>query len=56
MLPVVRDAPEVTIQILIYTVMTVATSLVLWPVAHMGWIYVVVAVASGAVFIVEAAQ
>lgn len=29
MLPVVRDAPEVTIQILIYTVMTVATSLVL---------------------------
>lgn len=56
MLPVVRDAPEVAIQILIYTVMTVAISLVLWPVAHMGWIYVVVAVVSGAVFIVEAAQ
>jgi protoheme IX farnesyltransferase len=36
--------------------MTVAISLVLWPVAHMGWIYVVVAVVSGAVFIVEAAQ
>ncbi|MES6221784.1 heme o synthase [Cutibacterium acnes] len=56
MLPVVRDAPEVAVQILIYAVMTVATTLVLWPVAHMGWIYVVVAVVSGAVFIVEAAQ
>ncbi|GAE75098.1 heme O synthase [Cutibacterium acnes JCM 18918] len=36
MLPVVRDAPEVAIQILIYTVMTVAISLVLWPVAIWG--------------------
>ena len=28
----------------------------LWPVAHMGWVYLVVAVVSGAVFIVEAVQ
>ena len=56
MLPVVKEAPEVAVQILVYTVMTVATSLLLWPVAHMGWVYLVVAVVSGAVFIVEAVQ
>ncbi|WP_235842551.1 heme o synthase [Cutibacterium modestum] len=56
MLPVVREAPEVAVQILVYTVATVATSLVLWPVAHTGWIYGVVAVLAGAVFIVEAVQ
>ena len=56
MLPVVRDAPEVTIQILIYTVMTVATSLVFgrWPIwggstSSSQW-------RQAAVFIVEAAQ
>ena len=38
------------------TVLTVATSLVLWPVAHTGWLYPLVAGVCGAWFIVEAAM
>ena len=56
MLPVVKGAPAVAIQVLVYTVATVAISLVLWPVAQMGWIYGVVAVLAGAIFILEAIQ
>ena len=56
MLPVVKGAPAVAIQVLVYTVATVAISLVLWPVAQMGWVYGGVAVLAGAVFILEAIQ
>jgi protoheme IX farnesyltransferase len=39
--------PHVTRQILVYSVLTVATSLALWPVAGTGWLYPAVAGASG---------
>lgn len=54
MLPVVKPAAVVGKQIVIYTWATVITSLVLWPVADTGWVYPVVAVVLGAVFLVEA--
>ncbi len=54
MLPVVASRPAVAWRILLYTVLTVATSLVLWPVARTGWLYPVVAGTCGAWFIVEA--
>ncbi len=54
MLPVVATRPAVAWRILLYTVFTVLTSLVLWPVAHTGWLYPLVAAVSGAWFIVEA--
>ncbi len=53
MLPVVREAPHVARQILLYSVLTVATSLALWPIAHTGWLYPAVAAACGAVLIWE---
>lgn len=55
MLPVVRPAQHVAMQIFWYTVATVAVSLLLWPVAPTGWIYPVVAAVLGTVFILEAA-
>jgi heme o synthase len=54
MLPVVASRPAVAWRILSYTVLTVVTSLLLWPVARTGWLYPVVAGACGAWFIVEA--
>lgn len=54
MLPVVRPAPAVANQILVYSVLTVATTLLLWPVAGTGWLYPVVAGVSGVVFLGEA--
>lgn len=54
MLPVVRPASVVATQIWWYTAATVVVSLVLWPIAHTGWIYPVVAVLTGAVFLFEA--
>jgi protoheme IX farnesyltransferase len=54
MLPVVAASDEVGRQIVLYTWATVATSLVLWPVASTGWIYPVVAGLLGAAFLVEA--
>jgi protoheme IX farnesyltransferase len=54
MLPVVRGIPETTRQIGLYTVLMVAISLVLWPVAQMGLIYLGAAVGLGAVFIWQA--
>ena len=54
MLPVVRSATVVTRQILVYTVATVAVSMLVWPVAGTGWLYPVVAGGAGALFIAEA--
>jgi heme o synthase len=54
MLPVVRGIPETTRQIALYTVLMVAISLVLWPVARMGLVYLGAAVALGIVFIWQA--
>jgi heme o synthase len=56
MLPVVRPAPVVGRQILLYSMATVAATLLLWPVAETGWLYPVVAAAAGLVLLVEAAQ
>ncbi|GAB3996988.1 heme o synthase [Nocardioides marmoraquaticus] len=54
MLPVLKDAAGVSRQVLAYTWVTVATSLVLWPVAGTGWFYPLAAVLLGAAFLVEA--
>jgi protoheme IX farnesyltransferase len=54
MLPVVRGIPETTRQIALYTLLMVAISLLLWPVARMGLIYLGAAVGLGAVFIWQA--
>ncbi|QCX27488.1 heme o synthase [Nocardioides jishulii] len=54
MLPVVAPAAVVGRQIVIYSWVMVATSLLLWPVADTGWFYPVVATILGAVFLVEA--
>ena len=54
MLPVVKGIPETTRQIALYTVLMVAISLVLWPVAHMGLIYLGAAVGLGTVFMWQA--
>jgi protoheme IX farnesyltransferase len=56
MLPVVMEPPAVAWRILLYTVVTVAVSLLLWPVAHTGWLYPLVAGVSGLVMIVESLQ
>jgi protoheme IX farnesyltransferase len=54
MLPVVKGIPETTRQIALYTLLMVAISLLLWPVARMGLIYLGAAVGLGAVFIWQA--
>ncbi|MFK5635397.1 MULTISPECIES: heme o synthase [unclassified Ornithinimicrobium] len=54
MLPVVAEDVAVGRQIVIYAWVTVATSLALVPVAPMGWVYTVVAVVAGVLFVVEA--
>lgn len=54
MLPVVKPAREVGRQIVLYSWVMVATSLVLWPVAGTGWVYPAAAAVLGAVFLVEA--
>ncbi len=56
MLPTVREAPFVARQILLYSVLTVVTSLTLWPVAGTGWLYPIIAGLAGAWFVVEAAR
>ena len=48
MLPVVKDAPHVAWQILVYSVLTVVTSLALWPVAGTTMMYPIVAGIAGA--------
>ena len=54
MLPVVKGIPETTRQIGLYTILMVAISLLLWPVARMGLIYLGAAVGLGAVFLWQA--
>ncbi len=54
MLPVVQPAAVVGRQIAVYSWLTVATSLLLWPVASTGWVYPVAATVLGAAFVVEA--
>ncbi len=54
MLPVVRGIPETTRQIALYTILMVAISLILWPVARMGLIYLGAAVGLGVVFLWQA--
>lgn len=54
MLPVRRDAHAVSKQIVAYSWVMVATSLLLWPVAHTSWIYPAIAGVLGAGFLVEA--
>jgi protoheme IX farnesyltransferase len=54
MLPVVAPTPAVARQILGYAVVTVATSLLLWPIAHTGVVYPLIALVLGAVFVGEA--
>ncbi len=53
MLAVVREAPVVGLQVILYAWATVAASLLLIPVAPMGLLYTVVAIAAGGWFIVE---
>jgi protoheme IX farnesyltransferase len=54
MLPVVKDAEGVARQIVAYSWVMVAVSLVLWPVAHTPIAYPIAATVLGAVFLVEA--
>ncbi|WP_035932351.1 heme o synthase [Knoellia aerolata] len=54
MLPVEQGSVVVARQIVAYSWVMVAVSLTLVPVADMGWIYLVAAVASGVVFVGEA--
>ena len=56
MLPVVRPARVVGLQIVAYSWVMVATSLLLWPVAGTGWLYPIAAVVLGAVFLAQAHQ
>ncbi|WP_226346181.1 heme o synthase [Agilicoccus flavus] len=54
MLPVVAQDVTVARQVVAYAWATVVVSLALVPVADMGWIYLVAALVSGAVFLLEA--
>ncbi|MCX6402316.1 MAG: heme o synthase [Propionibacteriales bacterium] len=54
MLPVVKPARSVAFQIVLYSWVMVATSLLLWPVASTGLFYPVVAAVLGAVFLAQA--
>jgi protoheme IX farnesyltransferase len=53
MLPVVASARRVTAEILVYSYLTVATSLLLWPVADTGLFYAAAAVVLGAWLVLE---
>ena len=54
MLGVVRGRATVGLQIILYAWATVASSLLLIPAAGIGWVYTVVAIASGGYFIIQA--
>lgn len=54
MLPVVERSVVVARQVVVYSWVMVATSLLLVPVASMGWVYLLGAVVSGALFVAEA--
>lgn len=53
MLPVVAPPVTVAWRILAYSLLTVAVSLLLWPVAGTGWLYPLVASVAGAVMVAE---
>ncbi len=56
MLPVVATATEVGRQIIVYTVVMVATSLLLWPIADTSLFYPITASVLGVAFLVEAVR
>jgi len=56
MLPVVSGVQETGRQILLYTVLLVVVSIILWPVARMGAIYLGAAVILGAIFLWQAVR
>jgi heme o synthase len=56
MLPVVKGVRATAWNILLYSVVLVAVTIALWPVAGMGVLYVIAAVALGAVFLRRAIQ
>jgi protoheme IX farnesyltransferase len=55
MLPVVASAPRVARDILVYSVLTVAATLALWPLAT-GWLYAVLAGVAGVVLLLGAGR
>jgi protoheme IX farnesyltransferase len=55
MLPVLRSAPVVARQIMAFSAVTVLVSLTLWPVAHTGWFYPVVAMVLGVALLWQSA-
>lgn len=56
MLPVIKPPVFVAKRILAYSILTVATSLALWPIAHTGWLYPIVATVCGVALLVESVQ
>jgi protoheme IX farnesyltransferase len=56
MLPVVKPPLAVAGRILVYSVLTVAVSMLLWPVAGTGWLYPLVAAVCGIALLVESVQ
>ncbi|AKU18941.1 protoheme IX farnesyltransferase [Luteipulveratus mongoliensis] len=54
MLPVIAKDVAVARQVVLYSWATVLTSIALVPVGDMGWIYLLTAVASGTIFLLEA--
>lgn len=54
MLPAVADQKVVAQSIVIYSYLMVATTLILWPVADMSWVYVGTAAVLGGLFLYEA--
>jgi protoheme IX farnesyltransferase len=54
MLPVVKPLGTVAVQIILYSWAMVVSSLLLIPVANMGWTYTVVAVGTGLWFLIDA--
>jgi len=56
MLPVVRGTAETTRQILLYTILLVAISIIFFAVARMGLIYLAAAIVMGAIFLWQAAK
>ena len=56
MLPVVAGREVTTRQILVYSVVLVAVSILLWPVARTGLLYPAAALALGGMFVARAAR
>jgi protoheme IX farnesyltransferase len=54
MLPVVAPAETVGRQIVAYSWVMVATSLLVWPVADTGWVYPTAAMVLGIAFLIQA--